>query len=79
MSNRKKPAPCFQPQKIYHTLKGDVYDHFSQIGKMVPIGSGAKRELLDYELSRYACYLIVQNGDPEKSIRQIEREQKKLK
>ena len=35
---------------------------------MVNIGSGAERELEDYELSRYACYLIVQNGDPRKKV-----------
>ena len=40
--------------------------HFSQVGKMVDIGSGAKRKQVDYKLSRYACYLIVQNGDSRK-------------
>ena len=45
-----------------------VDDHFSQTVKMVDIGSGAKREIEDYRLSRYACYLIVQNGDPSKPI-----------
>lgn len=43
-------------------------DHFSQVVKMVPIGSGAEREIDEYELSRYACYLIVQNADPSKAI-----------
>ena len=46
----------------------DVLDHFSQLGKMVKIGSGAKRKQVDYELSRYACYLIVQNSDPKKQV-----------
>lgn len=41
-------------------------DHFSHTGKMVRIGSGAEREIEDYDLSRYACYLIVQNGDSSK-------------
>lgn len=45
-----------------------VDDHFSQVGKMVSIGSGAVREIEDIELSRYACYLIVQNGDPSKPV-----------
>ena len=46
----------------------NVLDHFTQVGKMVKIGSGAKRKQVDYELSRYACYLIVQNSDPRKEI-----------
>jgi len=45
-----------------------VEDHFSQAGKMVPIGSGAQRKTRDYRLSRYACYLVVQNGDPGKPV-----------
>jgi len=43
-------------------------DHFSQVGKMVQIGSGAEREVKDYQLSRYACYLIVQNADASKPV-----------
>ena len=45
-----------------------VSDHFPEVKKMVGIGSGAQRKQIDYELSRYACYLIVQNGDPRKEI-----------
>ena len=45
-----------------------VNDHFSHMGKMVKIGSGASRNVEDYQLSRYACYLIVQNGDPSKAV-----------
>ncbi|WP_429498003.1 DNA damage-inducible protein D [Robbsia andropogonis] len=45
-----------------------VDDHFADIRKMVEIGSGAQRQVEDVCLSRYACYLIVQNGDPSKSI-----------
>jgi DNA-damage-inducible protein D len=42
-------------------------NHFADIGKMVPVGSGAMREVKDYKLDRYACYLIAQNGDSSKS------------
>lgn len=43
-------------------------DHFEDILEMVDIGSGAQRKLPDVRLSRYACYLIVQNGDPSKPV-----------
>lgn len=43
-----------------------VGDHFADVGKMVGVGSGAQREVTDIALSRYACYLIAQNGDPRK-------------
>ncbi|WP_245747939.1 DNA damage-inducible protein D [Formivibrio citricus] len=43
-------------------------DHFEDVLEMVEIGSGVKRELPDIRLSRYACYLIVQNGDPGKPV-----------
>lgn len=46
--------------------KTPVSDHFADIGKMVPLGSGAERLVKDYMLTRYACYLIAQNGDPRK-------------
>lgn len=45
-----------------------IDDHFEDVLEMVDIGSGAKRELPDVRLSRYACYLIVQNGDPAKPV-----------
>lgn len=45
-----------------------ITDHFEVILGMVSIGSGAARELGDIKLSRYACYLIVQNADPSKEI-----------
>lgn len=45
-----------------------VSDHFVDVNKMVQLGSGAQREVEDIQLSRYACYLIVQNSDPRKEI-----------
>ena len=45
-----------------------VADHFVGADKMVTIGSGAKRKQRDYKLTRYACYLIAQNGDSRKSV-----------
>ncbi len=46
----------------------EVSYHFPEVRKMVDIGSGAKRKQLDFHLTRYACYLIVMNGDPRKEI-----------
>ena len=46
----------------------DIDDHFVEVNKMVEIGSGTGRNVINYELSRYACYLIVQNGDPRKGV-----------
>lgn len=45
-----------------------VADHFANTRKMVVIGSGAHREVDDVHLSRYACYLVVQNADPSKEV-----------
>ena len=46
----------------------NVLDHFSQVGKMIYLGKGGQRKISDYKLSRYACYLIAQNGDSRKKV-----------
>jgi DNA-damage-inducible protein D len=46
----------------------ETVEHFEDTLEMVEIGSGAKRQIEDVRLSRYACYLIVQNGDPSKPV-----------
>ncbi|MCL2403137.1 MAG: DNA damage-inducible protein D [Coriobacteriia bacterium] len=45
-----------------------ITNHFADVRKMVKLGSGAEKSVTDYRLTRYACYLIVQNGDPRKEI-----------
>ncbi len=44
----------------------NVLDHFADVGKMIMVAKGAEREIDDYKLTRYACYLIAQNGDSRK-------------
>lgn len=48
--------------------KQQIEDHFVEFNEMVSIGSGAERGLFSFMLSRYACYLIVQNADPSKEV-----------
>ena len=48
------------------TARQNTDDHFADVSKLVNIGSGAERPVEDIMLTRYACYLIAQNGDPRK-------------
>lgn len=58
-------------EKAKQACEGSGYelvDHFGDVTKMVDIGSGAQRAIEDIKLSRYACYLLVQNADPAKQV-----------
>lgn len=46
----------------------EIIDHFPEVRKTIEMPKNATKNVLDYELSRYACYLIVQNGDPRKEV-----------
>ena len=48
--------------------KNSVSDHFVDVNKMIALAKTAARDVQDYRLSRYACYLIVMNGDPRKEV-----------
>lgn len=50
------------------TTGNPIGEHFANVGKTLPMPNGAERTISDYKLSRYACYLIVQNGDPRKEV-----------
>ena len=62
-----KFIPTIEKAKIACKNSGqNSQDHFADVSDMVSIGSDAKRSVSDYHLSRYACYLIIQNADPSK-------------
>jgi len=48
--------------------KHPVVEHFVDVNKMVMLGSNTQKIIPDYKLTRYACYLIVQNGNPRKNV-----------
>jgi DNA-damage-inducible protein D len=50
------------------TSNYSVSEHFPNVRKMIDLGNGGQREVVDYKLSRYACYLITQNGDSRKKV-----------
>lgn len=58
----------FKAMESCKNSANNVADHFVDVTEMVAIGSNATRELPSYKLSRYACYLIAQNGDPRKEV-----------
>ena len=63
----RKFIPTIEKAKIACKNSGqNSQDHFADVSDMVSIGSDAKRSVSDYHLSRYACYLIIQNADPSK-------------
>src|SRR5580698_4059333 len=67
--NFRNFQPVIEKAKEACTKSGHaVADHFAEIRNMVAIGSGAQRELDDWMLSRYACYLVIQNADPSKPL-----------
>lgn len=56
----------YKAKEACRNAGGEIEDHFPDVRKMVDIGSGSEREITDIALTRYACYLIAQNGDSRK-------------
>ncbi len=66
-SQWRRFSEVIEKAKLSCKVSGNIVDnHFANVGKMVNLGSGASREITDVKLTRYACYLIAQNGDPRK-------------
>ena len=58
-----------EKSKVACKMSGNnISNHFASIGKMIELAKGAKRKITDYKLSRYACYLIAQNGDSREEV-----------
>ena len=58
----------FKAMEACQNSGNQISDHFGDVTKMIKLGKNAHRQIQDYALSRYACYLIVMNGDPQKEI-----------
>lgn len=58
----------FKAMEACKNSKNEIVNHFGETTKMINLGKKAKRTISDYVLSRYACYLIVMNGDPSKEV-----------
>lgn len=65
---RNFEAAIFKAMEACQGSGHTISDHFGDVTEMVSIGSGALRPVKSYQLSRYACYLIVMNGDPRKEV-----------
>ena len=65
---RKFENVIAKAQKSCENSGNVICNHFVDINKMIVLAKGAKRKVIDYKLSRYACYLIVQNADPRKEV-----------
>ena len=65
---RKFENVIAKAQKSCENSGNVICNHFVDIDKMIVLAKGAKRKVIDYKLSRYACYLIVQNADPRKEV-----------
>ncbi len=65
---RNFEAVIFKAMEACRNSKISVHDHFVDVTEMVYVGSTAKRRFHSYKLTRYACYLIVQNADPSKEV-----------
>ena len=63
---RRFESSIIKAKKACENSGNAVSDHFADVGKKVTLGSGSEREIVDYQLSRYACYLIAMNGDSRK-------------
>ena len=65
---RKFENAIIKAQKACENSGITIYNHFVGVDKMIELAKGAKRKVIDYKLTRYACYLIVQNADPRKEV-----------